>query len=116
MGILCNHKDAKGWRGKPFPLYAKFAKIWGKDCANGRAARTPNDMAINANEEGLYGNEFGMSFSPLSPNQIEIDHFMNQNESQTIGKKRKRSKDLVDSTFENFVGVFKMLWRGQMKM
>ncbi|KAL9437782.1 hypothetical protein AB3S75_023618 [Citrus x aurantiifolia] len=66
-------------------------------------------MAINANEEGFYGNEFdlGMGFSPLSPNQIETDHFMNQNESQTIDKKRKRSKDLVENTFENFVGVFK---------
>ena len=92
---------------QPFPLYERFVKI--KDHGNGRAARTPNDMAMNANEEGFYGNEFdlGMGFSPLSPNQIETDHFMNQNESQTIGKRRKRSKDPVDSTFENFVGVFK---------
>lgn len=22
-----SHKDAKGWRGKPFPLYERFAKI-----------------------------------------------------------------------------------------
>lgn len=32
---------------------------------------------------------------------------MNQNEYQNIGKKRKQSKDLVDSGFKNFVDVFK---------
>ena len=38
---------------------------------------------------------------------MKLTTFINQNESQTIGKKRKRSKDPVDSTFQNFVGVFK---------
>lgn len=68
MGILC--ADAKGWRGKLFPLYERSAKIWGKNRANRRAAKTPNDMVMNSNEEGFYGKEFdlGMGFSPLSPN------------------------------------------------
>ncbi|GAV82250.1 Myb_DNA-bind_3 domain-containing protein [Cephalotus follicularis] len=40
-----SHPHAKGLRRKPFPHYADFTIIWGKDRASGEGAETPADEA-----------------------------------------------------------------------
>lgn len=50
-------------------------------------------MAMNANKEGFYGNEFnlGMGFS-LLPNQIETSHFMNQMNLKLLVRRERGKK------------------------
>ena len=76
-----HHKQAEGWRDKPFLLYERLTNIFRKDRATGRTAYTPESLAADLEEDDNFGNEFEMpagNFSPLSVNQTDSNQQMNQ--------------------------------------
>ncbi|XP_015893075.2 uncharacterized protein LOC107427220 [Ziziphus jujuba] len=89
-----HNKDARGWRGKPFPIFDRLANILGKDRATGRGAETPVEMAkeLDREEENMKENmNDGDESSPVSVH--------NQNRSTATSshtKKRNRSADNID--------------------
>ncbi|KAK0571937.1 hypothetical protein LWI29_023772 [Acer saccharum] len=108
MDEIIHHKQAEGWRDKPFPLYERLANIFGKDRATGRTAYTPESLAANLEEDDNFGNEFEMparNFSPMSVNQTDFNQQMNQASSQPVSRKRSRSGDPIVRSIDRFTNV-----------
>ncbi|KAK2646448.1 hypothetical protein Ddye_021643 [Dipteronia dyeriana] len=105
-----HHKQAEGWRDKPFPLYERLANIFGKDRATGKTAYTPENLAADLEEDDNFGNEFEMSagnFSPMSVNQTNSNQQMNQASSQPVSRNRSRSGDPIVRSMDRFTNVMK---------
>ncbi|TXG49303.1 hypothetical protein EZV62_025178 [Acer yangbiense] len=105
-----HHKQAEGWRDKPFPLYERLANIFGKDRATGRTAYTPESLTTDLEEDDNFGNEFEMpagNFSPLLVNQTDFNQQMNQASSQPMSRKGSRSGDPIVRSMDRFTNVMK---------
>ncbi|KAI9185499.1 hypothetical protein LWI28_007936 [Acer negundo] len=104
-----HHKQAKGWRDKPFPLYERLAYIFAKDCAMGNIAYTPKNLATDMEADDNFDNEFEISgnFSPVSVNQTDSNQPMHPTSSQPLSKKRSRSGDPIVRSMDRFTNVMK---------
>ena len=104
-----HHKQAKGWRDKPFPLYERLAYIFGKDRATGKIAYTPKNLAADVEEDDNFDNEVEMpgNFSPMSVNQTDSNQSMRTTSSQPLSKKRSRSGDPIVRSMDRFANVMK---------
>ncbi|TXG63642.1 hypothetical protein EZV62_010636 [Acer yangbiense] len=89
----------------------RLASIFGKDCAIGKAAQTPDQQAVDFDEGDNFGNEFEIpeSFSPMPMNQSQSDLNGNQDASQPLCRKRLRSKSAnpISSSMNRFSNVMK---------
>ncbi|KAK0571244.1 hypothetical protein LWI29_013056 [Acer saccharum] len=104
-----HHKQAKGWRDKPFPLYERLAYIFGKDRATGKTAYAPKNLAADVEEDDNFDNEVEMpgNFSPMSVNQTDSNQSMHPTSSQSLSKKRFRSRDPIVRSMDRFASVMK---------
>ncbi|KAL5780120.1 hypothetical protein ACOSQ2_010857 [Xanthoceras sorbifolium] len=105
-----HHKQAKGWRDKPFPLYERLEYIFGKDRATGKTAYTPENLATNVDLDENSENDVEMlgNFSPMLVNQTEsTQRGLNQASSQPLSRKRSRSEDPIIRSMDRVTNVLK---------
>ncbi|TXG58596.1 hypothetical protein EZV62_016425 [Acer yangbiense] len=104
-----HHKQAKGWRDKPFPLYERLAYIFGKDRATGKAAYTPENLAADVDVDDNFDNDCEMpgNFSPVSVNQTDSNPTIHPTSSQPLSRKRSRSGDPIVRSMDKFANVMK---------
>ncbi|KAL5573708.1 hypothetical protein UlMin_023305 [Ulmus minor] len=100
------HKEADGWRGKPFPLYKRLSKIFGVDRAHGKGAETPIDVADELNQVDINNTGLNVESPPTLETQSPAGRQVNQ--TQPVRKKKKR-KILSDDIITSFGNVFQSL-------
>ncbi|XP_024029941.1 uncharacterized protein LOC21412590 [Morus notabilis] len=85
-----HHKEARGWRGKPFPFYDKLQNIFGIDHATGRGIETLANTVddIERNETHTNDLEVEEECVPSTDNQTS-----STNSIQSSRRKRRRSYD-----------------------
>ncbi|KAI8559875.1 hypothetical protein RHMOL_Rhmol04G0209500 [Rhododendron molle] len=93
-----SHKDAANWRNRSFPHFDMLLTVFGKDRATGKNAVTAEDVL---EEESR--NEGSCDTENLGIGIEEMEHFLsstNGEETNSNGKKRKRSDDSLDAFCE----------------
>ncbi|KAF3433902.1 hypothetical protein FNV43_RR25005 [Rhamnella rubrinervis] len=85
LSYVQNNKDARGWRGRYFPLYERLANIFGKDRASQKEAQTPLNVVEenDVDEMNINDNAMDAAASPgQTPFHVENDvHEMNINDN-----------------------------------
>ncbi|KAM1056624.1 hypothetical protein ACFX2J_029803 [Malus domestica] len=81
------NKEADGWRSKPFPLFDRFAYIFGKDRATGNVAETPAQMVEEQSHDHVGESDIGGDNFVSSMNQQSQQSTPSENSQ----RKRKRA-------------------------
>ncbi|XP_050121054.1 uncharacterized protein LOC126598737 isoform X2 [Malus sylvestris] len=81
------NKEADGWRSKPFPLFDRFAYIFGKDRATGNVAETPAQMVEEQSHDHVGESDIGGENFVSSMNQQSQQSTPSENSQ----RKRKRA-------------------------
>ncbi|KAL9460056.1 hypothetical protein AB3S75_003286 [Citrus x aurantiifolia] len=90
-----HHKNVEGWRNKTFPIYERFAYIFGKVRATGKEVETLVNMIEKDNLE--VGSEIGEGLSPMS---------MDQGQTKSFKRKWATLTDLLVGNLEKFAYIF----------
>ncbi|CAL2228980.1 unnamed protein product [Prunus armeniaca] len=97
-----HNKEAERWLNKSFPIYDKFANIFGKDCAIGKGSEVPMEMM----EE--------QSHNEVNPSDIaaENESSMSQggNHSENSERKRKRGTENSSDGIDKIVLALEKLF------
>ncbi|KAB2603640.1 hypothetical protein D8674_004645 [Pyrus ussuriensis x Pyrus communis] len=80
------NKEADGWRSKPFPLYNRFAYIFGKDRARGNVAKTPAKMMEEQSHNQVDASDLG------AENDVSPVNLQSQQSNQSASSQRKRKR------------------------
>ncbi|XP_017186166.2 uncharacterized protein [Malus domestica] len=80
------NKEADGWRSKPFPLYHRFAYIFGKDRAKGNVAEISAKMMKEQSHNQVDASDLGVENNVTPVNQ------QSQQSNQSTNSQRKRKK------------------------
>ena len=104
------HKEADGWRDKPFPLYERLSKIFGADKAHGKGAKNLIDVADELHQANTNNTGLKVESPPTLKTQSPVGRKGNQ--TQLAREKRKTSSDDIITSFgkKNF-----NLWRMQLE-
>ncbi|KAL9454787.1 hypothetical protein AB3S75_010231 [Citrus x aurantiifolia] len=99
-----SHKEAINWRNKSFPYYERLANIFGKDCATGRSAETPIDMANATLQEEIHDdNEIDDEGSPMFASPSTNSQDITRSRAQLSHRKRSKSDENVVDGIEKLV-------------
>ncbi|KAB2594899.1 hypothetical protein D8674_030349 [Pyrus ussuriensis x Pyrus communis] len=92
LSYVQKNKEADGWRSKPFPLYDRFAYIFGKDRATGNVAETPAEMMEEQSHAQVGASDIGGENVVSSMNQ------QSQQSTPSENSQRKRKRAMGNSS------------------
>ncbi|PON52812.1 hypothetical protein PanWU01x14_206540, partial [Parasponia andersonii] len=92
-----HHKEAGGWKGRPFPLYEKLMNIYGTDRANGQGAETPADMVEDINRNHVIDDMGDEEESLDQTSSINSTSLSRQKKKKTSNNISERLRKLAES-------------------
>ncbi|KAK9932707.1 hypothetical protein M0R45_019932 [Rubus argutus] len=99
------HKDADGWRGKPFSRYERLAHVFGVDRVIGKAAKVPAAIVEEVNQELKNQEPVDAFDSKLEGDQLST---AKSEEFTSKSKRRKREDDdKIVHGLDKFAATFK---------
>ncbi|PON50284.1 Myb/SANT-like domain containing protein [Trema orientale] len=93
-----HHKEAEGWKRRPFPLYEKLMNIYGTDRANGQGAETPVDMVEDINRNHV--------IDDMGDEEESLNQTSSTNSTASSRRKRKKPSDNISEGLRKLAESF----------